>query len=466
MALLSFISLALAAIFASTATAAPAGPTLQKRALPPSLDPFYDPPAGFESAEPGTIFKNRTVVASFLGTLPVPVETYQLLYRSTAIDGSAIAEVTTIFVPEGAATDRFVSFQTAYDSANTICNPSYQYQLGAIQVTLITAIEQLILQLYLAEGYIVSSSDYEGPDAAFGTGRLAGTGTLDSMRAVRDFSTLGLDDNPMIAGVGYSGGAIATGWAASLQPSYAPELNIRGWAAGGTPANLTGTAVFVDNTIFSGFLPAAIVGLSQPSSYGEALNPLIDRVITPYGRSVLNFAEQNCAPADILAFASQSVFSTRVQSLGFDILYDPVFSPILQQNTMGLFANETPTAPVFLYHASNDEIIPYRNATTLRDSWCDFGADVKFTTYANGGHFSTEILGAVGQVQFANAAFEGTTSSGCSENTVLDNELNPVALGASLEPILTNLLTALTNIGENDETLKNNLNFIEENPME
>jgi hypothetical protein len=65
------------------------------------------------------------------------------------------------------------------------------------------------------------------------------------MRAVNNFATtLGLKSKKnSIVGVGYSGGAIATGWAAALQGNYAPELNVKGWSAGGTPANLTGTAL-------------------------------------------------------------------------------------------------------------------------------------------------------------------------------------------------------------------------------
>ncbi|KAI7601729.1 LIP-domain-containing protein, partial [Hortaea werneckii] len=247
LSLRSCLSLFLTALIATTALARP---TLERRALTPDFDPFYDPPAGFESEQPGTILRERPIATSFIGLVPNPVDAYQLLYRTTAIDGSAIAEVTTVFVPLNAKTDRFVSFQTAYDSADTICNPSYNYRLGSVQTNLIVAFEFLILEIYLALGYIVAASDYEGPDAAFGAGRLAGMGVLDNMRAVSSFDKLGLDDNPGIVGVGYSGGGIATGWAASLQPTYASELNIKGWASGGTPANLTGTTVFLDNTLF------------------------------------------------------------------------------------------------------------------------------------------------------------------------------------------------------------------------
>ena len=112
--------------------------------------------------------------------------------------------MTTVFVPLNAKTDRFVSFQTAYDSADTICNPSYNYRLGSVQTNLIVAFEFLILEIYLALGYIVAASDYEGPDAAFGAGRLAGMGVLDNMRAVSSFEKLGLDDNPAIGKLGTS----------------------------------------------------------------------------------------------------------------------------------------------------------------------------------------------------------------------------------------------------------------------
>ena len=90
-------------------------------------------------------------------------------------------------------------------------------------------------------GWIVSSPDYEGPGSSFSAGRLSGHGVLDGLRAALNFgSTLGLSSGVKVAGFGYSGGAIATGWAAALQPSYAPELTSKlvGWSYGGTPANI------------------------------------------------------------------------------------------------------------------------------------------------------------------------------------------------------------------------------------
>ena len=436
-------------------------PTQNTRSIPgiPSTDAFYQPPAGFEQTTPGTILRNRPVVVGFLGLIPDPVEAYQLLYRTTAINGSAIATVTTVFKPLLAHNDRFVSFQTAYDSSASICDPSYNYQLGALQTDLVSAAEQLLLQTYLLSGYIVASPDYEGPDAAFTAGHLSGMGVLDGMRAVANFKTpLGLTTSrPMIVGVGYSGGALATGWAASLQPTYAVELNMKGWIQGGTPADLMTTLEFIDGTIFSGFELAAVAGLSKPSAYGALLQPLLNSIVTPLGRSKLNFGNSNCVTADILAFFEQSILSTSFQSLGDSLLSNPLVAGIMQQNSMGLYKNETPTAPIFLYHASQDEIVPYAGALKLYTSWCNNGANVKFTTFGNGGHVTTEIVGLPDSLAFTKAAFDGTLQKGCSSNAELNSILNPLALGIELEPVLVNLVQILLTAGVKDVNIINNI---------
>ncbi|KFY14981.1 hypothetical protein V492_02303 [Pseudogymnoascus sp. VKM F-4246] len=429
------------------------------RATEPDSDPFYQPPAGFESKEPGTILRTRPIVAAFFGILPNPVEAYQLLYRTTSINGSAIATVTTVFKPLIAKTDRFVSFQTAYDSSATVCDPSYSYQIGTPQTGLISSAEMLIIEAYLISGYIVASSDYEGPDAAFGPGRLSGMGVLDGIRAVTNFqSTLHFSTaNPMVVGVGYSGGAIATGWAASLQPAYAPEIDIKGWVAGGTPANLTGTADFIDGTLFSGFVLAVVAGLTKPSAYKADLLPLITSIITPAGQTALDSANTNCAVDDIINFPGKSIKSTEFQSLGDRLWYDPTVAAILEQNTMGVNKDETPTAPVFMYHATQDEIVPYANATTLAEAWCSYGASVKFTTYGSGGHITTEVVAIVEALKFVSSAFAGTTASGCSTNTEFGNALDPIALGLELEPVLISLAQVLLLAGQGDSKVVSNL---------
>ncbi|KAJ6782709.1 hypothetical protein PWT90_07596 [Aphanocladium album] len=87
--------------------------------------------ACFESAKPGTVLRKRRITASFFGLIPDAIDARQLLYRTTATNGSAIVTATTIFKPPLAKAERFVPSNTAYDSSATICEPSYNYRWGA-----------------------------------------------------------------------------------------------------------------------------------------------------------------------------------------------------------------------------------------------------------------------------------------------------------------------------------------------
>lgn len=455
--LLRFISTAKADVTSTTGSFVG-----QKRQLLPTMpanDPFYIPSVGFEDMEPGSILANRTIIAASLGLVPLPVEVHQLLFRTTAADGkTAIATVTTVFKPLGAATDKFVSFATAEDSAALQCSPSYSYLFLAEQTDLIMTIESLLLQIYISQGYIVASPDYEGPDSAFAAGRLEGMAVLDSMRAVQSFTPLGLSSNPKIFGSGYSGGAIANGWAAALHPTYAKDLNVVGWAIGGTPSNLTGTFTNVDGTIFAGFLPAAIKGLSSPSAYPNLI-ALIERIATMEGKAAIKFAGEHCAPDDINTSTFAILASPKYFINGDQFLYEPNISQVLQQTLMGLNKNETPKAPILIYHANNDEIIPYANASALVDTYCSHGATVHFTSYCAGGHFTTEILGIVQVIQYISDAFSGNIPSDgtCTRDTVLDSTLDILALGLNLEPISIELLNALGTLGRQDANVKTNV---------
>ena len=310
----------------------------------PSDDPFYIPPAGFADTAPGTILGSRSIIASIFDDIPNPVAAWQVLYRTTAVNGSAIATVTTIFKPANAKLDRVVAYATYYDSSTTQCEPSYSYLLGSRPNNIATDVDFVVTEAYIRKGYIVSSPDYEGPDAAFGAGHLAGMSMLDSMRAVANFgSTLGLSTaTPAIVGVGYSGGALAIGWTASLQPTYAPELNIKGWAHGGTPVNLTSTLLEFDDTSSSGFFAVALAGLASPSAYGAQLQPLLTNILTAKGQAAIAYAQTHCFENVLLQYPFTSALSTEIQTLGPAFMQNPIVEQIFTENIVGLDTIETP----------------------------------------------------------------------------------------------------------------------------
>jgi len=169
--------------------------------------------------------------------------------------------------------------------------------------------------------------------------------------------------------------------------------------------------------------------------------------------SYLNFARANCGVEDLFNFTFQSILSPTFQTEGDRLLYNPTVAAVLDRNIMGIFANETPKAPIYLYHATQDEIIPYANASTLYTEWCQDGASVQFVTYGNGGHATTEIVGFSGAFEFVQNAFAGSVTKACSQQTKLNNTFDPLALGVELEPILVKLITALDIAGQGDSNI-------------
>jgi triacylglycerol lipase len=98
---------------------------------------------------------------------------------------------------------------------------------------------------------------------AYGAGPMAGHAVLDGIRAAERLPGTGLAGLSTPVGLlGYRWWP-ATSWAAELNPGYAPELDIKGIASGGTLADLRGVARQMDGGPFAGLVIAAVVGITR-----------------------------------------------------------------------------------------------------------------------------------------------------------------------------------------------------------
>ena len=104
-----------------------------------------------------------------------------------------------------------------------------------------------------------------------------GYNTLDSLRAALSSPATGLTGTTKIGLAGYSGGAIATEWAAQLAPTYAPEINsdIVGAAMGGVLVDPAHNLTYVEGSSnWASILPDPAV--AQPAGRsGPSRRPLI-----------------------------------------------------------------------------------------------------------------------------------------------------------------------------------------------
>src|ERR1700761_4238389 len=230
----------------------------------PQDDPFYSYTGPLDGIAPGTVLNTRRFHYHLFG-FPTLLETTQLLYRSTSQTGKPTINVTSIIAPPIQLDHtRVISYQSAYDSLNRNDEPSYAIWGGLRLGGLIPNVEAAVFGPFIAEGYTVIVPDTEGQRADFAAGPEYGMNTLDSIRAALNSSTIPSDAR--VAMLGYSGGAIATEWAAELAPAYAPEVNERmiGAAIGGVLVDPAHNLHYVEGTGFwAGVMAMALVGIAR-----------------------------------------------------------------------------------------------------------------------------------------------------------------------------------------------------------
>lgn len=393
---------------------------------PPQDDPFYVPDPGYETASPGTILRSRPVRAALYGVVPVRGQAWQVLYRTTNTKGLPQATVTTVLVPHKAAprgNRPLVSYQPAEDSAAPQCAPSYGLLHRAPVRNPVAQAETLLIGGLLARGYAVSVPDYEGPKAEYGAGRQAGQATLDGIRAALRFSPAGLRGAETPVGMwGYSGGALATGWASELQPTYAPELTLAGVATGGLPVNLERAYYTMNRGPFAGLAVGAITGLSH--AYPE-LDALLDEILTARGRGAIAYAERHCNAevAARYAFTDVNKLTTLARPLDHPVAQAVLADTVLGKDLPGV----APKAPTYVYHSTNDELVTIREVDALVPRYCATGTPVLYDRDRLSEHISLVVTGAPRALGWLTDRLEGRTPppAGCQTRTTASTLNSP-----------------------------------------
>lgn len=429
-----------------------------KTPLSPTLDPFYVAPDGWEKTKPGTILSSRKIQAGFTTTQKINLDqAYQIMYRTSGTsDSQPSYTITTVLVPHDARKNSLVMVMPYEDSNFVECAPSYKIQLGAPpEVNPLQSLEELMWTSMLNDGWILTIPDHEGPLSAFSSGILEGHASLDALRATLAYSPLKLNKNTKIVGMGYSGGALAGGWAAALQDSYAPELNVVGWALGGTPSNATATFYSLDSGLFAGLTAAGLAGIVD--SYPEA-NDYVGSVITKTGNTALQYTREHCMGDIILGLRNVNILHKGFVSNTNQFLHAKEISGLLNTLAMGADPKLTPKAPVYMYHSVNDEVIQFQMANRTAQEWCNHGARIKFQAFTGieMGHVSTEVLNSPFVLKFIRDRMNGADFGQECQWTSTDNPMwQPDILGAKLTEVFNALSNLFgTAVGRGDEILK------------
>ncbi|KAK5998639.1 Lipase A [Cladobotryum mycophilum] len=392
----------------------------ESNANPPSQDAFYAvPQEGLSTAAPGSILRHRAPPSPIAAFTLVPLklkDSHQILYRTNDNKGNPTATVLTVLVPFNASYDKVVSFQPAQDSACPDCAPSYALQrssaTGGFLGTFLSQLELLIVEAVLENGYIVVIPDHEGPHAAFLANRMAGQATLDGVRAaLNSASFTGIHKDAKIAIWGYSGGSLATSWAAELQPTYAPELKINGAILGGLVPNITTVIRSVNNSTSCGILPSGAFGLAHEYPY---IADFLSKHILPQYRDDFYKAETQCLVASILQFRNKNALAMFDDPKVF--FTDPGVVSIFDENRVGQLA---PKIPLYVYKSASDELSPVGETDAVVQGYCARGTRVQYLRDIVSDHTTLAGLGAPKVLSWIHDIMEGVQlPPGCTTKTV------------------------------------------------
>ncbi|GAA4526504.1 lipase family protein [Amycolatopsis samaneae] len=426
------VALTLTFVAAPAATAATAaGPATT------SADPFYaysgDEP--LSSFAPGTVLKTRTLNYHVVG-VPTPLKAVQLLYRTTDAQGRPSANVTTVVRSLTGDSGKAVSYQSFYDSLNPEHGPSRAIAGDVSLGGLIPNAEALFIAPALLLGYNVVIPDTEGQTANFAAGPEYGTNTLDSVRAATRSAETGMNASTKFGLIGYSGGAIATGWAAALAPGYAPDVdrNLVGFTEGGVLVAPAHNLKYVDGSVaWTGVLPMALIGASR--AFGIDLKPYA----SSYGLQVLKDLEK----ASIIDAVGHYPGLTWAKLVKPEYVNPNSIRPFVEAvNKINIGQAPTPTAPGFIAQGNGgvfegtfgnppgigtgDGVMVAGDVRALANQYCATGnRSIKYEQYDVLSHVGAAAAWAPSAIGWLNDRFAGKAAPTSCGHIPAGNSLAP-----------------------------------------
>jgi hypothetical protein len=410
-----------------------------RAAQTPEEDSFYKfegKKSALKQMAPGTVIKTRTVSFHIEG-IELPVTAVQLLYRSTSELRKPTVNVTSVLLPAlKLGTPTVLSYQSFYDSLSTEDDPSYAISGGVGAGGEIPQAESVLIAPALLAGETVVVPDTEGEEADFAAGPVYGYNTLDSLRAALSSPATGLSSTTKIALAGYSGGAIATEWAAQEAPTYAPDINadLVGASFGGVLVDPAHNLKYVEgSSSWDSIVPMALDGLSR--AFHLDLTPYLNE----HGK-------------ELLAEDEHVSITNRVEASGltWSDLAKPEFPTpesikvyVKTANKLIMGHEGTPTVPLLIGQGNGGEefegtagnkpgigpgdgVMIAGDVRSLARQYCSSGVPVHFTEYQHLGHIEGAAPWLAETAPWLAERFAGLSAPQDCSDIASGNALTPI----------------------------------------
>jgi dipeptidyl aminopeptidase/acylaminoacyl peptidase len=378
------IALAVAMLVAPSSSAGAAGTKL------PS---FYKVPAHIPHT-PGALIKHEPVsVPGVAGTV------FRVMYVSTTVTTSPVAVTGLVVVPRGsppAGGFPVVAWGHGTNGMATQCAPSLNVAGTTAGVPGINAL--------LAQGWVVTSSDYQGEGTPgplpYLVGEVAARNTIDLVRAVQHLGAAHASRRYVVWG--HSEGGQTAMFSLHIGAAYAPTLDLLGVVAGAPPSQFALIYTFLKTSPYRFYLLMAAIGMEK--AYGPKKAPLKD-VLSKTALALVHVVTRGCF-AYLEATLDKYSLTKLVKKNPFAI---PAWRTLLEANDPQYLSSAV-SAPLLMIQGGADTQIPVVSTQILAQHLCSVHQDVERWIYPGLTHTGVITASLADMVHWISDRFSGVQS--------------------------------------------------------
>ncbi|WP_421705122.1 lipase family protein [Alloalcanivorax xenomutans] len=339
---------------------------------PAGLD-FYTPPSPLPEGHHGDLIRARALDNN--AALPNAAQNWLTLYRSTDLDGNAIAVSGTVAIPKGTPPEGgwpVISWTHGTTGIADRCAPSRNdddYPARGYVDLMNETLDQ-----WVRRGYAVVKTDYQGLGTPgvhpYLVGEAEARSAIDMVRAARQL-TPDLSRDWLV--MGHSQGGQAALYTAYLGPIYAPELNLTGAIAISPASHLSAQIQYAlthPEIRSNPYGALMLVGIT-------AATPKVDlsTLLTEEGRKRIKQVDERC----VGEMRGEDGWTLTVGELS-DLEAD--WQPLIQAvASLEDTENLRPSVPLLILQSDDDKAVLKPLTDKMVARYQSLGLDVEYRTY-------------------------------------------------------------------------------------